>query len=116
VLSLRMHEVRNDVAHGRIKAKRASTAGGQLGASDGVSACKESHVVTKPDKFFGQVENDPLSAAIEPRRNALNEGGDLRDFHDDLCFPTNTNTCSATKFRPRSVNRINEKVVYRGDD
>jgi hypothetical protein len=75
-----MHEVRNDVAHGRIKAKRASTAGGQLGASDGVSACKESHVVTKPDKFFGQVENDPLSAAIKPRRNAFNEGATCAIF------------------------------------
>ena len=28
------HEVRNDVAHGRIKAERAITTGSQLGASD----------------------------------------------------------------------------------
>ena len=42
--------------------------------------------MAKPDKFFGQVGNDSFSPAIEMRRNALNEGGDLRDFHDDLVF------------------------------
>jgi hypothetical protein len=40
--------------------------------------------VAKPDKFFGQVGNDPLGAAIETRRNALDEGGHLGDFHNDL--------------------------------
>ena len=92
------HEVRNDVAHGRIKAKRASTTGSQLGAGDGVPACKERHIVAKPDEFFGQIGNDPLSAAIETRRNALNERGDLCDFHDDLDFPPNdSNACSAAE-------------------
>ena len=78
------HEVRNDVAHGRIEAKRTSTTGSQLGAGDGVPASKERHIVAKPDKFFGQVGNDPLSAAIETGRNALNEWSDLGDLHDDL--------------------------------
>src|SRR5579864_2869714 len=78
------HEVRNNVAHGRIKAKRAITAGSQVGAGNGVTACKESHIVAKPDKFFSQVGNDPLSATVETRRDALNEGGDLCDSHDDL--------------------------------
>jgi hypothetical protein len=35
------------------------------------------HVMAKPHKFFGQIRNDPLGAAIETRRNALNEGSDL---------------------------------------
>ena len=101
------HEVRNDVANGRIKAKRASAAGGQLSAGDGVAACKESHVVAKPDKLFRQVGSDPLSATIETRRNALNEGGDLRDFHDDLDFPRrDPNACSAAKFRGIRIGRL----------
>ena len=59
--------------------------------------------MAKSDKFFGQIGNDPLSAAIETRRNALNEGSDLCDFHDDLCFPpTNINACGAAMFRSRS--------------
>ena len=78
------HEVRNDVAHGRIKAQRTSATGSQLGAGDGVPARKERHIVAKPDKFFGQVGNDPLSAAIETRRNALNERSDLCDLHDGV--------------------------------
>ena len=40
--------------------------------------------MAKPDEFFGQVGNDPLSAAIETGRNALNERSDLCDLHDDL--------------------------------
>ena len=40
--------------------------------------------MAKPDKFFGQLGNDPLSATIETRRHALNEGCDLCDSHDDL--------------------------------
>ena len=78
------HEVRNAVAHGRIEAERASTTGNQLGAGDRIPARKERHIVAKPDKFFGQIGNDPLSAAIETRRNTLNERSDLCDFHDDL--------------------------------
>ena len=62
------HEVRNGVAHRRIKAKRASTAGNQLGARDRVPTCKQRHIVAKPDKFFAQVGNNPLSATIETRR------------------------------------------------
>src|SRR6185437_10142793 len=60
------------LAHLRIETKRPSTTGGQLRAGDGISACKQRHIVAKPDKFFGQVGNDPLGAAIETRRNALN--------------------------------------------
>ena len=52
-----------------------------------VPACKECHIMAEPDEFFGQVGNDPLSAAIQTGRNALNEGSDLCDFHDDLYSP-----------------------------
>jgi hypothetical protein len=51
--------------------------------------------VAKPDKLFGQIGDDPLGAAIETRRNALNEGSDLCDLHGDLILlPANTNACS----------------------
>jgi hypothetical protein len=45
-------------------------------------AGKERHFVAAPHKLFGQVRNDPLSAAIETRRNALNQRSDLGDFHN----------------------------------
>src|SRR5580704_1425110 len=89
-------EMRNDIAHGRIEAQRARTTGSQLSAGDRVCARKERHIVAKPDKFFGQVGNNPLSAAIETWRNALNERSDLCDFHNDLYFPPMiTNACGA---------------------
>src|SRR3984893_14858709 len=78
------HEVRNSVAHGRIEAQRTSTTGSQLGAGDRVRACKERQIMATPDEVFGQVGNDPLSAAIETRRNALDERSHLGDFHNDL--------------------------------
>jgi hypothetical protein len=63
--------------------------------------------VAKPDKFFGQVGNDPLSAAIETGRNALNEGSDLCKFHNDLDFlATIANACSTAwlQFHKTSFN------------
>src|ERR1700722_11826633 len=96
-------EMRNDIAHGRIEAQRARTTGSQLSGGDRVRARKERHIVAKPDEFFGQVGNDPLSAAIETRRNALNERSDLCDFHNDLYFPPTITTraaqlgCSSTR-------------------
>ena len=67
------------------------------------TARKKRYIVPKPDKFFSQVRNDPLSAAIETRRDALNERSNLCDLHDDLVLSaTNTNACSAAKFLSRS--------------
>jgi hypothetical protein len=43
--------------------------------------------VAKPHELFGQTRNDPFGASVETRRNALHEGSDLCDFHDDLYFP-----------------------------
>ena len=78
------HKVRNAVAHGSIEAQRTITTGSQLGGGDRVPASKERHIVTKPHEFFGQIGDDPLSASIETRRNALDERSDLGDLHDDL--------------------------------
>jgi hypothetical protein len=101
------HKVGYDIAHGRIKAQGASTTRGQLGAGDRVSTCKERHIVAKADKVFGQIGNDPFSAAIEPRRNALNKWGDLCDLHDVLKSPDDTNAGGAVQlqFYKTSVNK-----------
>src|ERR1700723_2526514 len=102
-------EMRNDIAHGRIEAQRARTTGSQLSAGDRVPTCKERHVVAESDKFFSQIGSDPLGAAVETRRNALNERSDLCDFHDDIYFPqTITNACST----PRSDLRLASTSVY----
>jgi hypothetical protein len=63
--------------------------------------------VAKPDKVFGQVGNDPFSAAIEPRRNALNKWGDLCDLHNVLKSTDDTNACGAVQlqFYKSSVNK-----------
>jgi hypothetical protein len=47
--------------------------------------------VAESDEFFAYVGDDPLSAAIETRRNALKEGSDLCDFHINLHSPQITN-------------------------
>jgi hypothetical protein len=54
--------------------------------------------MAKPDEFFGQVGDNPLSAAIEARRNALDERSHLSDLHMTFNLQTNTNACSAAKF------------------
>ena len=98
------HEVRRGVAHRTIEAKRTVATRSQLGAGDGVPARKERHIVSKPDKFFRQVGNDPFGAAVETRRNAFYQRGNLCDFHNDIYFPpTITNACSAAKFRFRPI-------------
>src|ERR1700729_2653165 len=104
-------EVRNDIAHGRIEAQRARTTGSQLSAGDRVRACKECHIVAKPDEFFGQVGNDPLSAAIETRRNALNERSDLCDFHNDLCSHREYKHVQCSKVPLRSNNTDGDATI-----
>ena len=69
----------------------------------------------EPDELFGQVGNDPLSAAIETGRNALSEGSDLCDFHVDLYSPQITNACIAAKFRSARVGSASSKPFDRGD-
>jgi hypothetical protein len=63
-------------------------------------------IMGKPDEFFGQVGDNPLSAAIGTRRNALDEGSHLSDLHVTFNLQTNTNACSAAKFSCSSM-RLN---------
>ena len=58
------------------------------------------YCAAEPDKFFGQIGSDPLGAAVETRRNALNERSDLCDFHNDLYSPPDDyNACSAAQLQ-----------------
>jgi len=45
------------------------------------SAGKEGDVMSEPDELFGQERDHSLRAAVQLRRNALGERGDLRDPH-----------------------------------
>jgi hypothetical protein len=55
------------------EAKRRRGAGNQFGCRHGVSACEERHLMSLPHQLFRQVGNNPFGAAIEFRRNALNQ-------------------------------------------
>ena len=39
-----------------------------------------------PHEFFGQIGNDPLGPAVEARRAAFGEWGDLGDLHRRFSF------------------------------
>jgi len=61
--------------------------------------------VAKPHKFFGQVGSDPLGAAIQTRRNALDERSDLCGFYNDLYFlPSITNVFNVTTLQFHQTN------------
>src|ERR1700722_8931123 len=109
--------MRNGVAHVRIKAERSRTTGDQLGTGNGVPAGKERHIVTEPDKSFRQVGSDPLSPAVESRRNALNKRSDLCDFHDDLHSPGACKRIERTEvpFDPRRLAVVKPRDSTRND-
>src|SRR5262249_44257348 len=46
-----------------------------------IAAGEQGHVVAEPHQLLRQVGDDALGAAIEPGRNALHQGGDLRNSH-----------------------------------
>ena len=57
-------------------------AGTRLGLGLRVAAGEQGHVVAELDQRVGQVGDDALGAAIEPRRDAFVQRGDLGDLHD----------------------------------
>src|SRR6266480_2557848 len=50
-------------------------------AGDGISARKECYVMAHSDQLVGKIGGDSLASPIKPRRHALHERRDLRDFH-----------------------------------
>jgi hypothetical protein len=75
------HVVGDGVLDGRIEPQRGHGAAGELGGGDGIAAGEQRHVVPELHQFFGQIGDDPLGAAIQARRHALHQGGDLRNTH-----------------------------------
>ena len=49
-----------------------------------IAAGKQCHLVPLPDQLFGQVGDDTLATAIEPRRTTFVQRSDLRDSHGVL--------------------------------
>src|SRR3954451_20157187 len=47
----------------------------------GIATREQCHVMSEPDQFFGQIENDALGAAIELWRAAFVKWTDLCNFH-----------------------------------
>ena len=57
--------VRHRFFDGRIQSERYVTAAHQFRLCDGISRGEQSDIVTLPDKFLGQVRDDPFGASIE---------------------------------------------------
>ena len=57
-------------------------AGDELGRRPRIAAGEQRHLVAEADEFFREPGDDPLGAAIEPRRYGFAQGSDLGDAHD----------------------------------
>ena len=53
----------------------------QPGPGDGIPGCEQRHLVTRGDQLLGQPGYHPLGSAIQGRRNAFHQGGDLCNSH-----------------------------------
>ena len=69
------------IAAGAVEAQRARRAGTQPRARLRIAAGEQRHVVAELDQLFGEIGDDALGAAIEPRRDALDQRRDLGDLH-----------------------------------
>ena len=76
--------VRQRIPAVRLVPERPSAAGDQPGRGFGVSAGEQGHVMALPDQFLGQVGNNPLRSAVELRRNAFEERGNLCNPHGSV--------------------------------
>ena len=73
--------IRNGVCNVGIKTKGALTAAFKSSGGDLVAAGEESHVVTLPDQFLGEIRYDPFSSPIQLGRAALHQRCYLSDLH-----------------------------------
>src|SRR6266480_1626398 len=83
-------------------------------AGDGISARKECYVMAHSDQLVGKIGGDSLASPIKPRRHALHERRDLRDFHIFLSTRNGSdrNVLRCEKFRTVR-GRSNEKSASR---
>jgi hypothetical protein len=62
------HVIRNRIAHVPVEPQRRPRATDKASGRHGIAACEQGHVVTQPDEFLRKIRDNPLRAAIEPRR------------------------------------------------
>jgi hypothetical protein len=68
--------------------------------------------MARSDQLVGEIGGDSLAAAIKPRRHALHERRDLRNFHIFLSARAGSdrNVLRCAKFR-NSISRGNENLT-----
>jgi len=73
--------VRHRFFDGRIQSERYVTAAHEFRLCDGISRGEQSDIAALPDKFLGQVRDDPFGASIEFGGNAFRQRCYLGDLH-----------------------------------
>ena len=108
------HVIRDRVTHIVVESQRHGHARHQMRAGDGVPARKKRDVMAQPDQLIGEIGGYSLASTIKPRRHALHERCDLRDFHIFLSTRNGSdrNVLRCEKFRTVR-GRSNEKSASR---
>src|SRR4030095_10435550 len=75
------HVIGGRVADIAVEAQSHRCAAHELCSADGVRAREQGHLVTQSDQFIRKISDNSLCPAIKPRRHALHERRDLRNFH-----------------------------------
>ena len=75
------HVVGHGVADRSVEAQRLGAARHEIRGGDRIAAREQRHLVAQRDQFLGEIGDDALGAPIEPGRHALDQRGNLRDFH-----------------------------------
>jgi hypothetical protein len=75
------HVIRGLVADIAVEAQSHGCAAHELCSADGVRAREQGHLMPQPDQFIREIRDNSLCSTIKPRRHALHERRDLRNFH-----------------------------------
>ena len=66
----------------RVGSQRSRAASDQFRVRDRIPAREQSHLVSEPDEFLGQIRDDAFRAPVLFRRHAFIERRDLRYLHE----------------------------------
>ena len=75
------HGIRDGITHFRVEPQGRRRTTDKPRKRHGIAASEKGDVMAEADEFFREIGNDPLRAAIKPRRYALNKWRDLGNFH-----------------------------------